>query len=503
MIYKSKLADFKKLISKIEMIDNTRNSLIYWDKITNMPEDGIEYRSKVMAFMADEQYKMLSGREFSSYVKYFKNNKRNDEITNAMVRRICSNSGYVNKIPELEYKDYVELFTRSEQIWEKAKEEKNFVVLQPYWERIFGHFRNFAKYWGYEEDPYDALMGYYDQELTVAKMDEMVEEIKNVLIEYREKIQVSTDTEKVCLNEIPKIDGLCQQKIWEMILSEIGFSFTAGRVDIGAHPTMLSNSPYDVRIVNSYNEKDLRTGIFNVLHSGGKGIYKQSINKELLGTFLADAPSWVLEEAVGRFYENIIGRSKGFWMYFHEKICSIAPEMKKYTACEMFRSVNSVEANTSRLEADELSYLLHIIIRYELEREIVGGRMEVKDLPEAWNQKYEEYLGVRPKDDGEGVLQDIHWSAGYVGYFPTYFVANIAAAQIADAIERRCGKLDELVAEGRFDVINGWLKENIFRHGAVYTTAEIIEKSTGDVLDSSHYIDYLRNKFSEVYKLNL
>ncbi|MBQ9961016.1 MAG: carboxypeptidase M32 [Firmicutes bacterium] len=503
MLYNSKLADFKNLISKIEMIDNTRNSLIYWDKITNMPPEGIEYRSKVMAYLAEEQYKLFSGREFAGYVKYFKDNKKNDHITDAMVRRIYDSSYALHKIPEKEYHDYVELFTTAEQIWEKAKKENQYEVIRPYWEKIFDYFRKFAEYWGYEGEPYDALMGYYEKGLTVEKMDEMVSEIKSVLIGFRKQIQDAAETEAVTLEDIPVIDAATQQKIWKMILSQLGFSFTAGRVDTGSHPTILSNSPSDVRIVSTCNEQDFRAGIFNILHAGGKGIYHQSIDKDLMGTFLADTPSWIFEEAIGRFYENIIGKSKGFWLRFYDEICEIAPQLKKYTACQLFKSVNNVEPGAVRLEADELSYLLHIIIRYEIEREIFKGKISTEDIPEIWNKKYEDYLGVKPANDSEGVLQDIHWSAGYVGYFPTYLLAELMAAQIKSALEEACGDLDQLISEGRFEVINKWLKENIFKHGAIYTNAELLVISTGKGLDSVHYIDYLRNKFSEVYKTKL
>ena len=200
-----------------------------------------------------------------------------------------------------EYKDYVSLYTKAEKVWEKAKSEKNVEMMLPYWTQIFNHFRNFAMYWGYEEKPYDALMGYYNQDLTVAKMDEMVEELKRVLIDYREQIHSAAETEVVELTDLPRVEEQKQKQLWEMMLTELGFSFDAGRVDVGSHPTMLSNSPCDVRIVNTYSEADFRNGIFNVLHSGGKAIYQQSISKELMGTLLAEAPSWILEEAIGRF----------------------------------------------------------------------------------------------------------------------------------------------------------------------------------------------------------
>lgn len=504
MTYDTRLAEFKELISRIEYLKYTQNSLVYWDKITYMPPEGIEYRSKVMAFLADEQYKLLSGSRFRGHVKYFDQHRKNDAVTDAMIKRIVRSSQFISRIPEDEYRQYIELLAHSDQVWEKAKEENDFETFRPYLEAIFDFFKKFAEYWGYEKDPYDALLDYYEEGITTEKIDEIVAEVKPFLIDMLAKIQESEEGwKRLEPLQMPLICGEKQQEIWEMILSEMGFNFRAGRVDIGAHPTILANSPSDVRIVNSYREEDLRTGLFNVLHSGGKGIYQQSISQDLLGTFLAEVPSFAMEEGIGRFYENILGRSLGFWTYFYDKIKAISPELEKYSMRQIYEDVNLASPSLVRLEADQLTYLLHIIIRYELERELVNGRISVADLTEAWNQKYEDYLGVRPENDREGILQDIHWAAGYVGYFPTYLVSNLVAAQLRASIEADCGDLDELMASGRFCVINDWLRTRIFRHGAVYGTVELVEQATGEPLSSRHYMDYLRNKFSEVYKLDL
>ncbi len=500
--YEARLADFKDLISKIEYLKCTLNSLVYWDKLTYMPSEGIEYRTKVMSFMAEQQYRFMSSSRFIGHVRYFEGNKKNDPITDSMISRIRRSSEYINKIPEEEYKRYIELIAMSEQVWQQAKAEKNFDLFKPYLDRIFCTFRKFAQYWGPTEDPYDALLGYYENGLTVNKVDELVSELKPFLIEMLRKVK---EKQKDCGKKpliMPKVDGARQQAIWKTVLSDMGFRFEAGRVDIGSHPTILANSPSDVRIVNSYREEDLRSGLFNVLHAGGKGIYQQSISKELLGTFLAEVPSFALEEGIGRFYENILGRSQGFWKYFYDKICSIAPELKKFTEREFYEDINMVSPSLIRIEADQMTYLLHIIIRYEIERELINQRLTVDGLPDAWNQKYEDYLGIRPANDSEGVLQDIHWASGYVGYFPAYFVSNLAAAQMSAAIEKDCGSLNGLMVEGRFDIINDWLKEKVFRYGAIYDTEELIERATGRPLDSKDYIDYLREKFSEVYKSN-
>ncbi len=516
MTYESRLEDLKQSIRKIEYLKYTMNSLIYWDKITYMPPEGIEYRSKVMAYMANEQQRLLSQTEFRSHVEYLFNHQKNSEETTAMLRRIQRNSQYAGCIPETEYRQYIELIARSEQVWENARNENHFEAFLPYLEKIFETFRRFAQYWGYEKHPYDALLGYYEEELTVEQVDGLLKELKPFLIQSLESIRSSENASlkpsspasalrkpSGAFLPLPDIDQKKQQMIWEIILSEIGFRFEAGRIDIGAHPTILANSPSDVRIVNSYDIKDLGAGIFNVLHSGGKGIYQQSIPKELLGTFLAEVPSFTLEEGIGRLYENIIGRSRGFWNYFYEKIVAILPEFSQLSTQQIYEHVNIAQPSLCRIEADELTYLLHIIIRYELEREIIDGKQSIRELPDAWNQKYQEYLGVRPGNDREGVLQDIHWAAGYVGYFPLYFIANLAAAQIKSALEKDCGSIDMLAETGQFGRIRSWLKEHLFQFGAQYSTKQLLEQAVGSPLDSSHYMEYLRKKYSEVYKTQL
>lgn len=501
MSYETRLEEFRELISRIEYLKYTLNSLIYWDKITYMPPDGIEYRSRVMSFLADEQYKLMSGSTFRGHVKYFTGHRKNSELTNAMMKRMTRSSGFISRIPEEEYRNYIELIARSEQVWEKARTENDFESFRPYLESIINSFRMFAEYWGYEKDPYDALLGYYEEGLTVETVDCLVAELKPFLIDLLEEVRMAESEYRDCRTKPISAERKQQEMLWKDILSDLGFSFSSGRVDTGAHPTILANSPSDVRIVNAYKQEDLRYGLFNILHSGGKGIYQQSIDPTLLGTFLAEVPSFAMEECIGRFYENILGRSRGFWSYFYKKICATVPDFSDKTAREHYVDVNRVSSSVIRIEADQLTYLLHVIIRYELERELINGRLKVANLPQAWNQKYEDYLGVRPENDEEGVLQDIHWAAGYVGYFPTYIVADLTAAQLAASIENECGSLETLMETGNFSIIADWLRKNIFSSGARFTTEELTKQATGESLTPKYYMDYLRKKFSEVYNL--
>lgn len=502
MNYETRLAELKSMIEKIEYLKYTTNSLVYWDKITYMPKNAIGYRSKVMSFLAGEQYKLLADPKFQKLVEYFKNSRKNDLVTKAMIKKLVVSSENVRKIPENEYQQYIELIAVSEQIWAESKKNKDFHQFLPYLESIFQTFRQFAEYWEYQKNPYDALLESYVEGLTVDTIDAMVSEIKPVLITLLGQIE-----EKNRAGEAPKqidigsVNCEKQEAVWNMILKKIGFRFDSGRIDIGSHPTILASSPDDVRVVNTFAENDFWGGIFNILHCGGRGIYQQSISKELLRTLLAEVPSFAMEEAVGRFYENIIGRSKGFWQYIYQPLVELVPELSVYTPQEIYESVNYAHPSLIRLEADELTYLLHIIIRYELEKEIIGGTIKVCDLPEVWKRKYEESLGISPQNDEEGVLQDIHWAAGYVGYFPSYFFANITAAQLGAAINEQIGDINKLMATGQFEKIHNWLSQNIYCHGSLYSSNELIEKACGKPLASSDYIDYLREKFSEVYKL--
>ncbi|MCI5686891.1 MAG: carboxypeptidase M32 [Emergencia sp.] len=499
--YYNKLAEFKKLISRIEYLSYTQNSLIYWDKLTYMPPGAISYRAKVLAFLADEQYKFMSSAEFNSYMAYFDHHKKNDSLTESMVAQIRQSAEYVQRIPEDEYQAYIQLIAVSEQVWEQAKEKCDFSLFQPYLEKIFSTFKRFTEYWGYEKDPYDALLNYYEPGLTTEKIDHYLAKLKPFLTELCGRIQPSNRSAISPCEILPVMDGVSQKALWEHLLKKMGFSFYTGRVDIGSHPTVLANSPDDVRIVNAYREDNTVFGLFNVMHSAGKGIYQQSISKDLLGTFLAKVPSFALEEGIGRFYENIIGRSKGFAEFFSRELADFSGGSYRLSAQRFYEEVNAVTPTPIRLQADELTYLLHVIIRYEIERELINDRLTIAELPEVWKQKYQEILGVTPASDAEGVLQDIHWAAGYVGYFPTYLVANLAAAQLAATIDTSCGHLDDLIAEGDFATVNQWLKENIFTYGAQYSTSQLLKSASGSPLSSQPYIDYLLKKYTEVYKL--
>lgn len=497
-----KLRKIKDHVRKIEYLRSTGNNLLYWDKVTNMPAKGIEYRAEVMSFFAGEIHRLSEDRELIEIVDHFskKNPEELDMRTNSMIRKIRKNHDYISRIPVEEYKEYINLIARAEEIWSSKENRNNFDKIKPYLEKIILHMRNFSEYWGYEDEPYDALLAYYDTGVTVKQADEMFAELKGFIINMLDSIgksELKIDN-NLFNGFFPKEK---QREMSTDILERLGFDFDAGRLDEGVHPTILVNSSSDVRIITSYREDDFRPALTTALHEGGQGLYEQGIDSDLRGMLLAEPPSMVILEAVARFYENILGRSRGFWEFYYPKLKSLFPSLEGTSAEDFYRAVNAVEPSFVRMDADELTYNLHIIIRYEIEKELINGSLRVEDLPEAWNRKYMDYLGICPPDDRLGVLQDVHWFSGYFGYFPSYVVGNMQAAQIHRTLQRELDNYEDTVREGRWHDIKNWLEENVFRHGSVYDAQELIYLVTDENLKSRYYIDYLRKKYSDIYKI--
>lgn len=502
--------ELKKLIQKMEYLKYTSNSLLYWDKITHMPPGGIAYRSQVMGFLGEELYRLLSGKTLTRLMEALQDDDRNDEMTTATLHKLSRNAIYVSQIPKSEYTEYIELVANTEQVWEKARKENNFLLVRPYLEGLMERYRRFPKYWGYENNPYDAWLGYYEEGFDSAVMDRLIGAVKPVLLQLLTKIrekeagnrEAGMEEEGACLFcQLPPVEERVQLELTKKLLSRAGFSFHNGRVDIGAHPTILSSSPMDVRLVTSFHERDLSACIFNAMYLAGKGLYEQKIDSRLLGTLLAEVPSFALEEGIGRLYENKIGRSRTFWEDFMPTLQEAVPALKGYRGEQLFREVNRINLTPVRLDADELTYMLHIIIRCELERELMDQTITVSELPQAWNAKYREYFSVEPKNDGEGVLQDIHWFSGYFGYFASYLLAGLSSAQFAHCIQRDLPNFETASAEKRFSMADDWLSQRVFRFGGIYSSPELIKRACGEPLNAEYYVSYLNKRFSEAYNL--
>lgn len=500
-----RIEGFRELLKRINHYREAAG-LMQWDLETGAPEKSVAVRSEVLGTIATEAFKMTVSDEMGNFLEELsrpENFEKLDEIMQKTVEKQKKEYYRFKKVPSDKYQEYIILVAQAQAVWKDAKTKKDFQLFLPYLKRIVEFKREIIALWGYEGHPYNALLDEYEPEMTVEKLDGIFHDMKESLVNLYKKIVASGYTPDDSIFH-KKFDIEKQKKLSIRILKRMGFDFEGGRIDEAAHPFALKLNPGDVRITTKYEETQLMSALYSSIHEGGHGLYEQNISKDLLYTPLNDGASMGIHESQSRFWENILARSFDFWQYFKEEVLEIFPdEFKDISLEKIYHANNKVEKSLIRIYADELTYGLHIILRYELEKALIQGDIEVEDLPKIWNEKMEEYLGVTPKDDGEGVLQDVHWSAGLMGYFPSYALGNIYAAQFLEKMKKDLGNYQMMVRNGQFEEIKKWLIENIHSYGKTFTPEELITKITGEGINPKYFIDYLEKKFSDIYGFSI
>lgn len=472
--------------------------LMAWDMRTKAPRKGIEGRSEVIGVMSQKVHEIQTSDEMRQYIDELKK-KDLDPILKRAVEEAEETYNKTDKIPTDEYRAYVTLQTKAESMWGEAKSNNDFESFRPYLEELVEYNRKFADYWGYENHRYDALLHNYEPGVTVEVLDEVFPKVRKALSALLQQIKEAPNQPdpSVLKGHFPKDR---QAEFSEVILERMGYDFEAGRLDETVHPFAIGLNTNDVRVTTKYDEKDFRTAVFGTIHEGGHALYEQNIDPKLAFTPLADGTSMGIHESQSLFWENFIARSEGFWRNHYELFKNYAPEHFQHLPLEKFYpAVNEVKPSLIRIEADELTYCLHIMVRYELEKALIAGEIEVKDLPELWNQKMNDYLGVTPESDAEGVLQDIHWSGGDFGYFPSYALGYMYAAQM-NAKMRDEIDVDRYIEEGDFQKIKEWLTENVHQYGKMKKPLQILNDVTGEGLNPDYIISYLTNKYKKIYQ---
>ncbi|MFS0861534.1 carboxypeptidase M32 [Fredinandcohnia sp. 179-A 10B2 NHS] len=498
-----KIAQFKELDQKIAHL-NSVLALAGWDQKVMAPKKGRSLFANAIGTLSTEVFKLTVSKEMGELLETLKSEEvynQLDEVTKACVRERSNFYEQSKSIPAELYNEYMVLTSNANDAWEEARETNNFDIYLPYLERIVEIKKQFTEYYGYEGHRYNALLNEFEPGLTVEKLDPLFAELRKSSIDLLQRINASSS--KPSGEVFTKLYDVEKQKEFNrFILPKIGFDMNGGRLDETVHPFAQSVNTGDVRITTRYLEDNVRSAIFGTIHEAGHGIYEQNINPELEGTSICSGASFGIHESQSRFLENMVGRSEEFWKYFYQDLQETYPEqLSNVTLDEFYRAINIVEPSFIRVEADELTYNLHIMLRYEIEKGLIGGEIKVKDLPKVWNEKMEEYLGIVPPTDTLGVLQDVHWSFGGLGYFPSYSLGNLYAAQILHTITKEIPSFYEHIEKGEFDVIQSWLKEKIHQYGVIYTPDELIQKVTGESLNASYLVDYLEKKYSKVYKL--
>lgn len=497
--FNQQLKGFKEELQKLEYL-NSALGVLYWDMRVGIPRKSVPYRGQVLGYLSGEIYKIQTSDKMKNYIEYFNNENELDDITKSMVENARKIYNQTKKIPEDKYKEYTILTSNAEAVWEEAKDKSDYNLFKPYLKKIIEFQKEFIGYWGYKDNKYDTLLDFYEPGITTQKLDKLFSELRDAIVNLLDKIKES----KVKINEEIFARGFTkqdQESFSKYILKKMGYDFDAGRVDESVHPFTINFENKDVRITTHYYENEFRSALFSCMHEGGHAIYEQDIPESLKGTMLGNGVSMGVHESQSRFYENIIGRSKEFWMFFFPEAKRMFNQFNDVEFNDFYNGINAVRPSLIRTEADELTYSLHVIIRYEIEKALFNDEITVEDLPQVWKDKYKEYLGIEPKNDAEGVLQDMHWSGGSFGYFPSYALGNLYGAQFLNKMLKDVPDLYEKIKNGNLDDIHQWLNENIHKYGAIYKPADLIIRATGEELNAKYFIEYLNNKYSEIYDI--
>lgn len=494
---------FREYVKKIRQLDETIN-LLQWDMRTGMPKKGVAARSDLIGMLSSESFAMTVSLEMKQFLETLSQSdtyKELDRVTQVTVRECQKEYDRMQSIPPDMFREYVVLTTTAESVWEDAKEKSDFTMFQPYLEKIVEMNRKMIEIWGYSGVPYNTLLDYYEPGMTVEILDALFADLREKTIAIVQRIQQKGYQPDVSFLE-QRYDPQKQRQFSILALRAIGYDLEAGRLDETVHPFCVTMNREDVRVTTRYNPDDFRTAIFGTIHEGGHALYEQNISPELDGTPLATGTSMGIHESQSRFWENIVGRSSEFWECCYEDLQKTFPEeLGHVSLARFYRAINHSEPSLVRVEADELTYNLHIMIRYELEKGLINGTLQVADLPDLWKQKMEEYLGVTPPDDSLGVLQDVHWAGGSFGYFPSYSLGNIYSAQFLHAMQKDIPGFYSQIRRGEFGGIRQWLADKVHRHGKTMTPAEILESVTGERINSQYLVNYLEKKYTDVYGL--
>ncbi|HUL04164.1 MAG TPA: carboxypeptidase M32 [Gemmatimonadales bacterium] len=472
--------------------------LLEWDEEVAMPRGGVEHRAEQMALLAglvhdrstDPRYEELLGAVEASPLM------RDPESPQAVnVRELRRSFDRERKKPRRLVEESARVTARASQAWALARERDDIKAFAPWLDRVFALAREEADAVGHVGERYQAFLDDYEPGMTLERLQALFARLETALVPLANSVRVERPPPDadVLAREFP----LDRQPVFARdVAAALGFDLECGRLDVGQHPFCTVIGPGDIRVALRYYPRDFARGFFALLHETGHALYDQGLDPAHYGTPMGDAASPGLHESQSRLWENLVGRSHGFWRHFYPKIRSAFPEPLQDVSMDTFRgAVNRVVPGPIRAQADEVTYDLHIIIRFELERALLGGDLRGADLPGAWTDLYRRHLGVAPGDDRTGCLQDGHWSEGLIGYFPTYTLGNVYAAQLFAAAERAVGPLDEAFAAGDFRTLTRWLGENVYRHGRRHTAAQIVERATGSAPDPSALIASLEHRY--------
>ena len=493
---KQKLNDIAQLKSALAVLN--------WDKDVFMPPKGSGPRAAMLGYLAGELHEKLLSPDFRDVLRDAKVSMDTNELPpgdRAIVREVWRDVSREEKLPVEFVKELTQVTSEAYHVWMDARKKKDFKLFAPYLSKIVELKRREAALVGFKQSPYDALLDTFEPYATTEEIAIALGDLKNFLAPFLVKIRNSKA--RISPEAIAGDFDVEKQKAFcELAAKQIGYDFAAGRLDVSAHPFSTSFHPLDSRITTRYNRSEFMQAVGGVIHETGHALYEQGLPAAHFGTPLAEAVSLGIHESQSRLWENLVGKSSAFWTYFYPLLQNEFPNPLGNVSLDSFyRAINTVRPSFIRVEADEVTYNLHVILRFEIETGLIDGSIAVEDLPRIWNSKMKDLLGLDVPDDSLGVLQDVHWSGGMFGYFPTYSLGNLYSAQFFAAAKRAIPSLDDEMARGEFGQLLKWLRENIHVHGRFYSAQELAKNATGEKLNSKYFVDYISKKYGEIYEL--
>ncbi len=475
-------------------------ALMGWDQETYMPPKGAVARGRQLATLSGLIHERITSDEMRQALESAQTESlTSDQEVN--LREISRDSNRAVKIPVTLVKSLAETSSAAIGVWIKARRENDFKTFAPWIARLIDLQRQTAEAVGYQDEPYDALLDEYEPGVTTKETVAVFDSIRAPLVDLVQRIASSGIAPRTdFLERNYPIDD--QRRMGVMAAECMGFDFDAGRLDISPHPFCTHLGVHDVRMTTRYAENLPMQSFYGVIHEAGHGLYEQGHDPEHEGTPRGASVSLGIHESQSRLWENMVGRSRAFWQYFYPEFAAIfSDQTADVSEEEVYAAVNEVKPSLIRVEADEITYNLHILLRFEIERGLFANEYATDDLPAVWNEKMKAFLGIGPADDKDGVLQDIHWSHGSFGYFPTYTLGNLYAAQFYRAAERDLPELSDHIARGKLLPLRDWLRERIHRPGMTYRAGDLVRHVTGQPLTAEFFLDYIQAKYSTLYSL--
>ncbi len=495
-------AKFEELKPHFERMMALKTAMILfeWDDATLAPKEAGKLTEKVIGTLSGEYFCAVNNDKVRELAHACEKEEGLSEAEAAQVRELLEEIAKLDAIPQEEYQAFARLTAGAVRTWTKAKEENDFDAFAPTLEKVIDYQKKFAGYRAKEgQKKYDVMLNDFEPGFSMELLDTFFSVIKKEIVPLLKAVQAShVEIDDSFLTG--DFTDEQQEKIGRFVAEYVGFDFAKGVMAVSAHPFTTNLHNRDVRITTHYG-KNLDSSLFSIIHETGHALYELGVRDDLTQTLVGEGASMGMHESQSRFFENILGRNKSFWVPIYSKLQEAFPENLGKVSLDAFvRAVNKATPGFIRTEADELTYSLHVLIRYELEKELIEGDLQVKDLPRIWADKYEEYLGVRPENVREGVLQDIHWSQGSFGYFPSYALGSAFGAQMYAHMKKEMD-MDKLLEEGKLSVIREYLREHIHQYGKLKKSREILKEMTGEDFNANYYVEYLKEKYGELYAL--